>query len=109
MRILKKYAKPLFLLLTMVAVVVLDRRYGWSEYLSNTENLQFMEKLLHNAKRLKEEGFINKADYLVIQVARDEAARELHSSTQSIRIASSALSAVLGKEINGEELSGRKK
>ena len=73
----------------------------------NTENLQFMEKLLHNAKRLKEEGFINKADYLVIQVARDEAARELHSSTQSIRIASSALSAVLGKEINGEELSGR--
>jgi outer membrane protein TolC len=73
----------------------------------NTENLQFMEKLLHNAKRLKEEGFINKADYLVIQVARDEAARELNSSTQSIRIASSALSAVLGKEINGEELSGR--
>ena len=42
MRILKKYAKPLFLLLAMVAVVVLDRRYGWSEYLSNTENLQFL-------------------------------------------------------------------
>ena len=42
MRILKKYAKPLFLLLAMVVVVVLDRRYGWSEYLSNTENLQFL-------------------------------------------------------------------
>ncbi len=26
----------------MVAVVILDRRYGWSEYLSNTENLQFL-------------------------------------------------------------------
>lgn len=42
MQILKKYAKPLILLLAMVAVVVLDRRYGWSEYLSNTENLQFL-------------------------------------------------------------------
>ena len=73
----------------------------------NTENLQFMEKLLYNAQRLKEEGFINKAEYLVIQVARDEAARELQSSTQNIRVAASALSAVLGKEINGEELSGR--
>ncbi len=73
----------------------------------NTENLKFMEKLLYNAKRLKEEGFINKAEYLVIQVARDEAARELQSSTQNIRVASSALSAVLGKEINGEELSGK--
>ena len=73
----------------------------------NAENLQFMEKLLYNAQRLKEEGFINKAEYLVIQVARDEAARELQSSTQNIRVAASALSAVLGKEINGEELSGR--
>ena len=42
MQILKKYAKPLLLLLAMVAVVILDRRYGWSEYLSNTENLQFL-------------------------------------------------------------------
>lgn len=73
----------------------------------NIENMQFMEQLLHNAQRLKEEGFINKAEYLVIQVARDEAVRELQSSTQNILVASSALSAVLGKEINGEELSGR--
>ena len=73
----------------------------------NTENLQFMEKLLYNAQRLKEEGFINKAEYLIIQVARDEASRELQSSTQNIQGAASALSAVLGKEINGKELSGR--
>lgn len=73
----------------------------------NIENLQFMEQLLHNAQRLKEEGFINKAEYLVIQVARDEAARELLSSSQNILVASSALSAVLGRDINGEELSGR--
>ena len=73
----------------------------------NAENLQFMEKLLYNAQRLKEEGFINKAEYLVIQVARDEASRELQTSTQNIQVAASALSAVLGKEMNGEELSGR--
>ena len=73
----------------------------------NTENLQFIEKLLYNAQRLQKEGFINKAEYLVIQVARDEAARELQSSAQNIQVAASALSGVLGKEVGTEELSGR--
>ena len=42
MQALKKYAKPLVLLLAIAAVFFLDRRYGWSEYLSDTENLQFL-------------------------------------------------------------------
>ena len=46
MQTLKKYAKPLILLLAVVAVLVLDRIYGWSAYLSDTENLRFLLEMV---------------------------------------------------------------
>ena len=42
MQILKKYSKPLILLLVIGIILVLDRVYGWSEYLGNMDNLQFL-------------------------------------------------------------------
>ena len=65
------------------------------------ENLQYMEKLYLNTGRLMEEGFINKAEYLVVQVARDEASNEAETAVQNVKIAQKALEAVLGKEIGG--------
>ena len=46
MQTLKKYAKPLILLLAIIAVLVLDRIYGWSDYLSDTDNLQFLLEIV---------------------------------------------------------------
>lgn len=42
MKFLKKYSKPLILLAVICAILVLDRHFGWSEYLGNMENLQFL-------------------------------------------------------------------
>lgn len=42
MKFLKKYSKPLILLAVLAAILVLDRIYGWSDYLSDTDNLQFL-------------------------------------------------------------------
>ena len=42
MQFLKKYSKPIILLLVLAAILVLDRIYGWSDYLGNVENLQFL-------------------------------------------------------------------
>ena len=42
MQTLKKYSKPLILLLVIGIILVLDRIYGWSEYLGNMDNLQFL-------------------------------------------------------------------
>lgn len=42
MGILKKYAKPLILLTAALCILVLDRHFGWSAYLGNTENLRFL-------------------------------------------------------------------
>ena len=42
METLKKYAKPLILLLAAAVILILDRRYGWSAYLSDEENLRFL-------------------------------------------------------------------
>ena len=42
MQVLKKYSKPLILLLVIGIILVLDRVYGWSEYLGNMDNLQFL-------------------------------------------------------------------
>ncbi|MBQ2912940.1 MAG: TolC family protein [Bacteroidales bacterium] len=63
------------------------------------ENLQYMNRLHHNASRLMQEGFINKAEYLVVQVAADEASREYESALQNTRTAADALNAILGKRL----------
>ncbi len=63
------------------------------------ENLQYMEKLLGNAKRFMEEGFINKAEFLVVQVAKDEAGREMEAAMQNVKIAERALGAIIGKDL----------
>lgn len=42
MQFLKKYSKPLLLLLVLAGILVLDRIFGWSDYLSDTDNLQFL-------------------------------------------------------------------
>lgn len=42
MNFLKKYSKPIILLAVLAAILVLDRIYGWSDYLGNVENLQFL-------------------------------------------------------------------
>ena len=42
MKFLKKYSKPLILLIAIGAIMVLDRIYGWSDYLGNMDNLQFL-------------------------------------------------------------------
>lgn len=62
------------------------------------ENLQYISKLLDNAGKLKKEGFINKAEYLVVQVASDEAIRELENARHNRETASRALNAILGIE-----------
>ena len=60
------------------------------------ENLQYLNKLQHNAMRLKEEGFINKAEYLVVQVAAQEAQQQLKTSQANEKIALQALNTILG-------------
>ena len=42
MKFLKKYSKPLILLIAVGAIMVLDRIYGWSDYLGNMDNLRFL-------------------------------------------------------------------
>lgn len=40
MKFLKKYSKPLILLIAIGIIMVLDGIYGWSDYLGNMDNLQ---------------------------------------------------------------------
>ena len=42
MKLLKKYGKPLVLLAVIGVILTLDRSYGWSDYLGDTENFQFL-------------------------------------------------------------------
>ena len=63
------------------------------------EQLLFTEKLHYNALRLKEEGFITKAEYLVAQIAQDAAINALQSARHNRSIAENALYTVLGKII----------
>ena len=39
---MKKYQKPLILLLIAALIFLADRQYGWSAYLSDADNLQFL-------------------------------------------------------------------
>ena len=63
------------------------------------ENLQYMEKLLSSANRLMEEGFINKAGHLVVQVAREEAGRELENALRNVQAARKALNTIIGTDL----------
>lgn len=64
------------------------------------ENLDYINRLLFNATRLKEEGFINKAELLIVQVAQEDAVRELESARHNTQSAAAALNAILGTEIS---------
>ena len=71
------------------------------------ENLNFYRHLHYNATRLFQEGFINKAEFLVAEVALKEAEREYETSKSQQGVALNALGTVLGKELKQVELSGR--
>ena len=71
------------------------------------ENLNFCKHLHFNATRLFQEGFINKAEFLVAEVALKEAEREYETSISQQGVALNALGTVLGKELQQVELSGR--
>lgn len=71
------------------------------------ENLNFYRHLHYNATRLFQEGFINKAEFLVAEVALREAEREYETSISQERVALNALGTVLGKKLLQVELSGR--
>ena len=71
------------------------------------ENLNFYRHLHYNATRLFQEGFINKAELLVAEVALKEAEREYETSLTRAQVATSALETVLGRQLQQVELSGR--
>lgn len=64
------------------------------------EELLYMNRLRHNALRLMEEGFLNKAELLVVEVAADEATREHETARNNTLIAQDALNAILGKKLS---------
>ena len=43
---MKKYAKPIAFGLIVVAILVLNKIYGWSDYLGNIENLGFLTDMV---------------------------------------------------------------
>ena len=71
------------------------------------ENLGFYRHLHYNATRLFQEGFINKAELLVAEVALKEAEREYETSLTRAQVATSALGTVLGRQLQQVKLSGR--
>ena len=71
------------------------------------ENLKFCKYLHFNATRLFQEGFINKAEFLIAEVALKEAEREYETSISQESVALNALGTVLGKRLQQVELSGR--
>ena len=71
------------------------------------ENLNFCKHLHFNATRLFQEGFINKAEFLIAEVALKEAEREYETSITQESVALNALGTVLGKRMQQVELSGR--
>ena len=42
---MKKYGKLLIFVVAVLLVLILNHRYGWSEYLSDTENLAFLTQM----------------------------------------------------------------
>jgi Outer membrane protein len=62
----------------------------------NNESVNCMTQLYNNAKSLLNNGFINKAELLVAQVAMEEAIRELENSKEAEKVAQNALSTIIG-------------
>ncbi len=75
--------------------------------LMQQENLIFFKHLHYNASRLFQEGFINKAEFLVAEVALKEAEREHETAILQSTVAHNALNTVLGTNFQERELSGR--
>lgn len=71
------------------------------------ENLKFCKRLHFNVTRLFQEGFINKAEFLIAEVALKEAEREYETSISQESVALNTLGTVLGKRLQQVELSGR--
>lgn len=71
------------------------------------ENLAFFKHMHFNATRLFQEGFINKAELLVAEVALKDAEREYETSLNQTEVATSVLGTVLGRQLQQVELSGR--
>ena len=71
------------------------------------ENLKFCKHLHFNATRLFQEGFINKAEFLIAEVALKEAEREYETSISQESVALNTLGTVLGKRLQQVKLSGR--
>lgn len=46
MEILKKNSRLILFVVLMLAVFLLNQRYGWSDYLSNTDNLKFLSGMI---------------------------------------------------------------
>ena len=44
---MKRYTKPLILLSLMAAIVLLDRYYGWSDFLSGPGGLEALREAVH--------------------------------------------------------------
>lgn len=70
------------------------------------ENCSYMNRLLHNASKLCKEGFINKSELLIVQVAQKEAQGRAENALQQQLTAQHALEAVLATEIGNTELTG---
>ena len=45
---LKKHSKLLIFILIIVVILVLNHRYGWSEYLSDSDNLRFLSDMIND-------------------------------------------------------------
>lgn len=45
---MKKYQKPMLLLLIAILVFLADRKFSWSAYLSDAENLRFLQDLVQD-------------------------------------------------------------
>lgn len=43
---MKKYAKPIIFGLVVVVILILNKIFGWSEYLGNIENLSFLDNMV---------------------------------------------------------------
>lgn len=48
----KKWLKPLIFIGVILLILILNKRFGWSEYLSDVENLMFLKKMVSDNRML---------------------------------------------------------